>query len=540
MSDVWNIGDNDITNDVINSSALYLDLTWLLGDGAKFKVDLSDYPLEDLLNDNIDLGSIFGGGASEAITAADETDLGLGDTNKATVLLNVFSRSIALKASAGLIKLLVGLIAPDMSATLEEMLPNMSIFAQIDAAPYDLTIGATLYDEEGTGLLDLGLTLNLFNTDDASEGLQLSFGSLEDYAELSAAQLAAKSKDYIYYYGLFTRNDDVAGDDYYIKDGTEKGYVHISEATEEQIAAAGDAKFVFNDDIAYDLFKDSSARTSYPASERYAEVPAGYVALDGAEQYNWAKDKVTLYYFRYSLTGSGRMIAISGNDVSSITNSERFLSAYGIAGQDGYAKLYVSAEDASTATDEGLFDAETIAGSENVQYVLDANGAHKQTTVFTDYKTLLSLNIDKLIEQLGNKDESTDTTSAILDMLVGGLQDAGLETVEIGGTLSLDLTFRDAINWTRQMSRLMETDSSTDTYFEMLLASLAMNSAEFVSAIGLDIKLALQIRLDGLIAMLPDLLSNDEIDTAALLGAILGGASIYLEIAIDTNFFGEG
>lgn len=538
MSDVWNIGDNDGTNDVINSSALYLDLTWLLGDGAKFKVDLSDYPLEDLLNDNIDIGSIFGDGASEAITAADGTDLG--DTNKATVLLNVFSRSIALKASAGLIKLLVGLIAPDMSATLEEMLPNMSIFAQIDAAPYDLTIGATLYDEEGTGLLDLGLTLNLFNTDDASEGLQLSFGSLEDYAELSAAQLAAKSKDYIYYYGLFTRVDadyvtEHPDETYYVGNGEGKDFVEFKG---DDVKAYDGALYVFNDDIAYDLFKDSSARTSYPAPERYAEVPAGYVALDGAEQYNWAKDNATLYYFRYSLTGSGRMIAISGNDVNSITNSERFLSAYGIDGQDGYAKLYVSAEDASNAT-EGLFDAETIAGSENVQYVLDANGAHKQTTVFTDYKTLLSLNIDKLIEQLGNKDESTDTTSAILDMLVGGLQDAGLETVEIGGTLSLDLTFRDAINWTRQMSRLMATDSSADTYFEMLLASLAMNSAEFVSAIGLDIKLALQIRLDGLIAMLPDLLSNDEIDTAALLGAILGGASIYLEIAIDTNFFGD-
>lgn len=537
MSDVWNIGDNDGTNDVINSSALYLDLTWLLGDGAKFKVDLSDYPLEDLLNDNIDIGSIFGDGASEAITAADGTDLG--DTNKATVLLNVFSRSIALKASAGLIKLLVGLIAPDMSATLEEMLPNMSIFAQIDAAPYDLTIGATLYDEEGTGLLDLGLTLNLFNTDDASEGLQLSFGSLEDYDELSAAQLAAKSKDYIYYYGMFTRVDadyvtEHPDETYYVGNGGGKDFVEFKG---DDVKAYDGALYVFNDDIAYDLFKDSSARTSYPASERYAEVPAGYVALDGAEQYNWAKDNATLYYFRYSLTGSGRMIAISGNDVSSITNSERFLSAYGIDGQDGYAKLYVSAEDASKAT-EGLFDAETIAGSEDVQYVLDANGAHKQTTVFTDYKTLLSLNIDKLIEQLGNTDESTDTTSAILDMLVGGLQDAGLETVEIGGTLSLDLTFSDAINWTRQMSKLMATDSSADT-FEMLLASLAMNSAEFVSAIGLDIKLALQIRLDGLIAMLPDLLSNDEIDTAALLGAILGGANIYLEIAVDTNFFGE-
>ena len=543
MSDVWNIGDNDITNDVINSSALYLDLTWLLGDGAKFKVDLSDYPLEDLLNDKIDLGSIFGGGASEAITAADET--GLGDTNKATVLLNVFSRSIALKASAGLIKLLVGLIAPDMSATLEEMLPNMSIFAQIDAAPYDLTIGATLYDEEGTGLLDLGLTLNLFNTDDASEGLQLSFGSLEDYAELSAAQLAAKSKDYIYYYGLFTRNDDVAGDDYYIKDGTEKGYVHISEATEEQKAAAGDAKFVFNDDPAYDVFVSSAARNSYVESERYAAIPEGYIVLDDKDDYNWATAtdiSTQLYYYSYSFTsGRATMYTVNSSQVGNMSNGIRFVD-YGIAGQNvGYAKLYInynllSSEQRSQALVQfGLTESEV----NSVRYTLDSQGAHKQTTVFTDYKTLLALDLEDLIAGIGGSDESTDTTSAILDMLVGGLQDAGLETVEIGGTLSLDLTFRDAINWTRQMSRLMKTDSSADTYFEMLLASLAMNSAEFVSAIGLDIKLALQIRLDGLIAMLPDLLGGGEIDTAALLGAILGGANIYLEIAIDTNFFGD-
>lgn len=541
MSDVWNIGDNDITNDVINSSALYLDLTWLLGDGAKFKVDLSAYPLEDLLNDNIDIGSIFGDGASEAITAADKTDLG--DTSKATVLLNVFSRSIALKASAGLIKLLVGLIAPDMSATLEEMLPNMSIFAQIDAAPYDLTIGATLYDEEGTGLLDLGLTLNLFNTDDASEGLQLSFGSLEDYAELSAAQLAAKSKDYIYYYGLFTRDDDVAGDDYYIKDGTEKGYVHISEATEEQIAAAGDAKFVFNDDPAYDVFVSSAARNSYEKSERYAAIPEGFIVLDDAADYTWATNIGTqLYYYSYSFTsGRATMYTVNSSQVGNMSNGIRFVD-YGIDGQNvGYAKLYInynllSSEQRSQALVQfGLTESEV----NSVRYTLDSQGAHKQTTVFTDYKTLLSLDLEDLIAGIGGSDESTDTTSAILDMLVGGLQDAGLETVEIGGTLSLDLTFSDAINWTRQMSRLMATDSSADTYFEMLLASLAMNSAEFVSAIGLDIKLALQIRLDGLIAMLPDLLGGGEIDTAALLGAILGGASIYLEIAVDTNFFGD-
>ncbi len=545
MSDVWNIGDNDITNDVINSSALYLDLTWLLGDGAKFKVDLSDYPLEDLLNDKIDLGSIFGGGASEAITAADKTDLG--DTNKATVLLNVFSRSIALKASAGLIKLLVGLIAPDMSATLEEMLPNMSIFAQIDAAPYDLTIGATLYDEEGTGLLDLGLTLNLFNTDDASEGLRLSFGSLEDYAELSAAQLAAKSKDYIYYYGLFTRVDadyvaEHPDETYYVGNGGGKDFVEFKG---DDVKAYDGALYVFNDDPAYDVFVSSAARNSYVESERYAAIPEGYIVLDDAADYEWVKDNASgtqLYYYSYSFTsGRATMYTVNSSQVGNMSNGIRFVD-YGIPGQNvGHAKLYInynllSPEQRSQALDKfGLTESEV----NSVRYTLDSQGAHKQTTVFTDYKTLLALDLEDLIAGIGGSDESTDTTSAILDMLVGGLQDAGLETVEIGGTLSLDLTFRDAINWTRQMSRLMKTDSSADTYFEMLLASLAMNSAEFVSAIGLDIKLALQIRLDGLIAMLPDLLGGGEIDTAALLGAILGGASIYLEIAVDTNFFGD-
>ena len=545
MSDVWNIGDNDITNDVINSSALYLDLTWLLGDGAKFKVDLSDYPLEDLLNDKIDLGSIFGGGASEAITAADKTDLG--DTNKATVLLNVFSRSIALKASAGLIKLLVGLIAPDMSATLEEMLPNMSIFAQIDAAPYDLTIGATLYDEEGTGLLDLGLTLNLFNTDDASEGLRLSFGSLEDYAELSAAQLAAKSKDYIYYYGLFTRVDadyvaEHPDETYYVGNGGGKDFVEFKG---DDVKAYDGALYVFNDDPAYDVFVSSAARNSYEESERYAAIPEGYIVLDDAADYTWATAtdiSTQLYYYSYSFTsGRATMYTVNSSQVGNMSNGIRFVD-YGIAGQNvGYAKLYInynllSSEQRSQALVQfGLTESEV----NSVRYTRDSQGAHKQTTVFTDYKTLLALDLEDLIAGIGGSDESTDTTSAILDMLVGGLQDAGLETVEIGGTLSLDLTFRDAINWTRQMSRLMKTDSSADTYFEMLLASLAMNSAEFVSAIGLDIKLALQIRLDGLIAMLPDLLGGGEIDTAALLGAILGGASIYLEIAVDTNFFGD-
>ena len=72
MSDVWNIGDNNDANDIINSSALYLDLSWIAGPSAKFKVDLSQYSLEELLNDEL-LSQMFGDsgtGASEAVTAA--------------------------------------------------------------------------------------------------------------------------------------------------------------------------------------------------------------------------------------------------------------------------------------------------------------------------------------------------------------------------------------------------------------------------------------------------------------------------------------
>lgn len=528
MSDVWNIGDNNIANDIINSAALYVDLSWLLGSDAKFKVDLSAYPLEDLLNDNIKLGEIFGGsGASEALTASD-TKVNVGDASKASVLLNVFSRSIALKASAGLVKLLVSLIAPNNAATLEEILPNLSINAQIDAAPYDLTIGATLFDEEGNGLLDLGLTLNLFNTDEASDGLQLGFGSLEDYAALSAAQLDSLSKDYIFYYGLFTR-DDSATEGYFVKDGTDKGYVK-AEATE------GEAKYVLNLEDGYDVFVSNAAKNSYPEDQRYAEIPAGYIMLETAEDYAWATGKgAQLYYYSYGLTsGRATMNAVAADQVGNMSNGIKFVD-YGIEGQQvGFAKLYINynllGTDQSAALAQfGLSE----AAVKSVRYGLDSNGAHKLTRVFNNYQDLLALDLGALL----NKPEGEELD--ILGILIGGLQSAGLEKVELGATLALDLSFQDAIDWTRQMTRLLDLGDGADAYFQMMLASLAMNSAEFVSAIGLDIKLALQIRVDGLIEMLPELLAGGAIDTNKLLGALLGGASIYLEVAIDTNFFGD-
>ena len=124
-------------------------------------------------------------------------------------------------------------------------------------------------------------------------------------------------------------------------------------------------------------------------------------------------------------------------------------------------------------------------------------------------------------------------------MLIDGIADSGLESIEIGGSLSLDIEFKDVLNWTRQMSRLMAVGGSESNYFSMLLSSMAMNSAEFVSKIGLDIDLAVRLEVANLLGVLPSLMEGGEVDIMSLLPAILPGAQIYLEIAIDTNFYGE-
>ena len=221
-SERLNINDNDDSNDSTESAGLYLDLSWILGPSAKVKVDLSDYTLEQLLSGvladllNNEEGDGGDEGGSQALTAAEGAeaeDPDVGDPNGVTVLLNLYSRKLALQASAGFLKLVIGLLAPDISSTLDEMMPNISVGVDINAAPYDLTIGATLYDEKGTGLLDLGITLNLFGTSDPSTGLQLGFGAKEDYDKVAAGQLASilagnpggGNNDYIYYHALYSR-----------------------------------------------------------------------------------------------------------------------------------------------------------------------------------------------------------------------------------------------------------------------------------------------------------------------------------------------
>ena len=602
-SEQLNINDNDDSNDSTESAGLYLDLSWILGPSAKVKVDLSDYTLEDLLSGvlkdllkNEESGE-GGEGGSEAVTATEGADVG--DPDGVTVLLNLYSRKLALQASAGFLKLVIGLLAPDISSTLDEMMPNVSVGVDINAAPYDLTIGATLYDEKGTGLLDLGITLNLFGTSDPSTGLQLGFGAKEDYDEVAAGQLASilagnpggGNNDYIYYHALYSRAtaDEVnnASDDstfYVTTPGKE--YKAIDVATAKGIVDRGGTVYKLDDGTEYIPFSDAKARDESLASgyvgldERYAAIPIttnngrpsnnSYVQLQSAEDYKWARDNgLTVYYLRVS-DGSDGTYTTTFNSVSIPTdgtlkgvtarNAVKFFNYDGTT--DGTGKLYIRVSNAynkegfAERFNESTLGVDPLAASATY-YLPDGNGTYIKSDVFGNYSTLLSLDLGTLLDDsTGDPDapehEHTYNDEGIctvcgakkidfLGLILEGIDKAGVETVEIGASLALDLTFSDALNWTRQMSELMAVDGSADNYFAMLLSSMAMNSAEFVSAIGLDIDLALQLQLGGLLEALPGLINAPEgsVDIMGVLPTILRGAKIYLEIAIDTNFYGD-
>ena len=494
-------------NDLDSDAALYADLTWLLGSGAKFKVDLSAYSIEDLLADKLDIGSILGGlggGAAEAVAAGDaesSASVNVGNPNGAYALLNFYTRSLALKASAGFLKLIVNMIAPNAGATIEEMLPNIVLNAQIDLAPYNLTIGATLFDESGdVGLLDIGITLNLFNNEDKTKGMQIDFGSEEEFKELDEQRLASGSKDYIFYYGMFTKVEDGEGD--YVKDGTEKGYVKQDGGN-----------YVKNTATEYKMLKQSSLNGdgAYAQSERYALVPDGYKVLNTAEEVNeyYNGGGSSLYYFQYYYaTGRTEMKPYVRGEYSANALAYKWDEAkQTVVPSDGFAKLYVEDNSAKST------------------YVKDANGVHKAYTVFSDYQQLLSLDLGALLagEQLD-----------ILDMLAN----SGIETLELSFSLNIDLSFGDIINWTEQMSRLMTLKDGSNDYLKFILASLARNQAEFMSYIGGTLNVALQVNAGALLKALPELTSGGGITIDGIL-PLLAGTKAYIEFFYRTNYHGD-
>ena len=136
-------------------------------------------------------------------TGADEVVLT--DTDVASVILGIYTRRIVLQASAGLVRLVVGLIAPDAVETISKVLPNVVAEVEIGMAPYNLSIDLGLYDESGDyGILGIGLTLNLFDASDRNNGTRLDLGPTEDFLATDAALLAANSPEFIFYQAMYT------------------------------------------------------------------------------------------------------------------------------------------------------------------------------------------------------------------------------------------------------------------------------------------------------------------------------------------------
>ena len=342
----------------------------------------------------------------------------------------------------------------------------------------------------------------------------------------------------------------------------------------------GGTVYKLDDGTEYIKISTAAVRDDYDPGKRYVAIESGtgnnaYVQLRDAADYEWAgyspteganEGALQLYYYNYSATThSGRFSSIG--DAKSAHNGEAFID-YG-TGATGTAKLYVRVRDAVNRVanvtvdgvgvprtfDEQFGDYGVDLRTAGTYYMPDGNGTYIKSDVFGNYSTLLSLDLNKLLNSTGSSDDPNhehvydpETGKCecgaekidVLGLILEGLGKAGVETVEIGASLALDLTFSDALNWTRQMSELMAVSGSADNYFAMLVSSMAMNSAEFVSAIGLDIDLALQLQLGGLLEALPGLINAPEgsVDIMSVLPTILRGAKIYLEIAIDTNFYG--
>ena len=135
-------------NDKDTSKAgLYIDAEALLGKDAKLFVDMSEYPLEDVLTGIV--GKAIQGDASDASVASDElTDKNPDKQSSAStsLFLNIFTNAIAINVTSGFAKVLLAELLPD-SASIADMLPNLKVYIKQNLNPYDITIGAILFRE---------------------------------------------------------------------------------------------------------------------------------------------------------------------------------------------------------------------------------------------------------------------------------------------------------------------------------------------------------------------------------------------------------
>ena len=561
--------DSDVET---GESALYADLTWLLGAGAKVKIDMSAYSLQDLLNSKGLLGGLTGATTSaEGLAAANEEAANIKDPDTASVLLSLTTRKIALSVSAGFVRLLIGLIAPDAAETVEQLLPNVTAEVGIGLAPYALGIDLTLHDESGEfDILGIGIKLNLFDASDKTTSLRLDLGATEDFHELDADRLAAMSSDYIFYQAMFT---PILGDDTPV--GGEATYraeaPGADEKSFERVYGNTDGSLLYrlNDAATYSLVGEvfySYARADY--YNRYAMVPAGFEALtvytmsrpnendepvysvyEGAigeaaeELYILVNDAYQVFdpatvasgeYWFYTYdyaTGTPKMTEYTEEAyeayIEAITAQTDKANAgegiYGLVSSSSLgAKLYIYTGDLP----EEELPAYIAEAANYTVPVYDTLGAHKRSVGFAGYNELMALDLDKLLSGGGLQ------VSDLASMLT-------VEDIELTLSLDLGLEFGEIINWTQQMTELLAVEGEAANYFKFLLQAATLDQAEFLAYIGGELTLTAYIKGDSVKRALASMGGTESTDTMALIKAMLAGAQICIEFFYDTNFHGE-
>ena len=525
--------DSDVET---GESALYADLTWLLGAGAKVKIDMSAYSLQDLLNSRGLLGGLTGATTSaEGLAAANEEAANIKNPDTASVLLSLTTRKIALSVSAGFVRLLIGLIAPDAAETVEQLLPNVTAEVGIGLAPYALGIDLTLHDESGEfDILGIGIELNLFDASDKTTSLRLDLGATEDFHELDADRLAAMSSDYIFYQAMFT---PILGDDTPV--GGEATYraeaPGADEKSFERVYGNTDGSLLYrlNDAATYSLVGEvfySYARADY--YNRYAMVPAGFEVWDGVVGEGEEAPPTWFYTYNYE-TGTPAMTPYTTKEayeahIKAITaQTDKANAGEGIydlvydasaLGAKRYIYTGKLADDALTAY---------IADSANYTVpVYDTLGAHKRSVGFAGYNELMALDLDKLINGGGLQ------ISDLASMLT-------VEDIELTLSLDLSLEFGEIINWTQQMTELLAVEGEAANYFKFLLQAATLSQAEFLAYIGGELTLTAYIKGESVKNALASMGGTESADTMALIKAMLAGAEICIEFFYDTNFHGE-
>ncbi|MBQ3754668.1 MAG: hypothetical protein II867_00710, partial [Clostridia bacterium] len=310
---IYYSNDHDTGN-----AGLYIDLSWLLGNGGKMYIDLSEYSVEDVIGGLV--GDLLAGTSSDALTSdetkpTDQSSINL-STRKPSIYINIFTNALALKLTSSFLSVIIAELAPD-SGNILEMLPNFQIYLKQTLNPYDLTLGILLYNEAGdVPILDVKLQVYGLNGDELSSSVK--FGREEDFRRDEAANSDDPNYNIFYYANFY--NDQENGQ--YAKNKTSKGYVKVDDTyianTFEQSSLGrykyeGGRYLPMTEEEAGTFKGERYTSGGTPAADgAYKKVNESYEALTATERgtYTGVRYLTHTPYERFSLPG-GKFVEVT-------------------------------------------------------------------------------------------------------------------------------------------------------------------------------------------------------------------------------------